>query len=121
MAYFAAGVLVGGGATYATATTFRALDAGVSHTYRCDELERQADERDNLRDILSASWVGEDADLAEAMLARSGQLQFRKGDEALVAGRTASGQVSFVLRDGHVHDIEISGIDGRCPPPQGGT
>jgi len=103
------GIVLGGLASHYATRAYIVLDAGLSHTYRCDQLDREANARAAAEALLEGFANAEDAPDLEAAIKQAGWRVevLDKGDhsivQALPAGygsgldfiRTASGQIDL--------------------------
>ena len=84
-----AGVLLGGVIMYVLTEGADQLDRGISHTYRCDQLAREADALKSTEKLLEQFLRDKSLSDLEAMISASGlhRSNFEKGDyTAVVVG-----------------------------------
>lgn len=104
------GLLLGGLTSHYATRAYIVLDVGLSHTYRCDQLDREANARAAAEALLEGFANAEDAPDLEAAIKEAGlrvEVLDKGGDHSIVQAlparygsgldfiRTASGQIDL--------------------------
>ncbi|UWP98566.1 hypothetical protein K3X41_14785 [Aliiroseovarius crassostreae] len=103
------GLLLGGAASHFLTRGYEALDAGTSYTYRCVQLDHEANARDAAEAIIELLLNSENAHELEHVITEAGWRVdgFSKGDHSIIMAlppdhgmglefvRTASGQIDL--------------------------
>ncbi|MEE4013919.1 hypothetical protein V1T76_17770 [Roseibium sp. FZY0029] len=112
-----AGVLLGGGITYVVTEGAEQLDKGISHTYRCDQLAREADALKSSEKLLQQFLRHKSLSELETMISASGlhRSNFEKGDHTVVVVGSSPQTTALEFEVSQTGEIELRPIPGSEP------
>ncbi|XHC09940.1 hypothetical protein ABWH98_20790 [Labrenzia sp. ac12] len=112
-----AGVLLGGGITYLVTEGADQLDKGISHTYRCDQLAREADALKSSEKLLQQFLRDKSLSDLEAMISASGldSSNFEKGDYTVVVVGSSPQTRALEFEVSQTGEIALRPIPGSKP------
>ncbi|MBO9460977.1 hypothetical protein [Labrenzia sp. R5_0] len=112
-----AGVLLGGGITYLVTEGSDQLDKGISHTYRCDQLAREADALKSSEKLLQQFLRDKSLSDLEAMISASGldSSNFEKGDYTVVVVGNSPQTMALEFEVSQTGEIALGPIPGSKP------
>ncbi len=112
-----AGVLLGGVIMYVLTEEADQLDRGISHTYRCDQLAREADALKSSEKLLEQFLRDKSLSDLEAMISASGlhRSNFEKGDYTVVVVGSGPQSRALEFEVSQTGEIALRPIPGSKP------
>ncbi|GAB2208814.1 hypothetical protein ROS1_56320 [Roseibium sp. ROS1] len=112
-----AGVLLGGVIMYVLTEGADQLDRGISHTYRCDQLAREADALKSSEKLLEQFLRDKPLSDLEAMISASGlhRSDFEKGDNTVVVVGSGPQTRALEFEVSQTGEIALRPIPGSKP------